>query len=63
MKKVILSMAVVAFLFSINIYAQEKQEKKVAKAKTEKACSSSEKKGCEKDKKACCASKKMEEKK
>lgn len=56
-------MAVVAFLFSININAQEKQEKKVAKAKTEKACSSSEKKGCEKDKKACCASKKMEEKK
>ena len=63
MKKVILMMAVVAFLFSMNVNAQEKQEKKVAKAKTEKACSASEKKSCSKDKKACCAAKKMEEKK
>ena len=60
MKKVILSMAVVAFLFSMNVNAQEK---KVAKAKTEKACSASEKKSCSKDKKSCCAAKKMEEKK
>ena len=60
MKKVILSMAVVAFLFSMNINAQEK---KVVKAKTEKSCSASEKKSCSKDKKACCAAKKMEEKK
>ena len=61
MKKVILSMAVVAFLFSMNVNAQEK--KVAAKAKTEKSCSASEKKSCSKDKKACCAAKKMEEKK
>ncbi|MEO5777078.1 MAG: hypothetical protein ABIQ27_09230 [Flavobacterium sp.] len=60
MKKVILSMAVVAFMFTMNINAQEK---KVAKAKTEKSCSAAEKKSCSKDKKACCAAKKMEEKK
>ena len=60
MKKVILSMAVVAFLFSMNVNAQEK---KVAKAKTEKSCSAAEKKSCSASKKACCASKKVEEKK
>jgi hypothetical protein len=60
MKKVILSMAVVAFLFSMNVNAQEK---KVAKAKTEKSCSVAEKKSCSTAKKACCASKKVEEKK
>jgi hypothetical protein len=63
MKKVISMMAVVAFLFSMNVNAQEKQEKKAAKAKTEKSCSASEKKSCSKDKKACCAAKKTEEKK
>ena len=57
-------MALFAFLFSVNSYAQEKQEKKVAKAKTEKSCSVSEKKACAMgEKKACCAAKKMEEKK
>ena len=61
MKKVILSMAVVAFLFSMNVNAQEK--KVPAKAKTEKSCSTSEKKSCSAAKKACCAAKKMEEKK
>ena len=60
MKKIILSMAVVAFLFSMNVNAQEK---KVAKAKTEKSCSATEKKSCNKAKMACCASKKTEEKK
>ena len=60
MKKVVSMLAVVAFLFSMNVNAQEK---KVAKAKTEKACSASEKKSCSKDKKSCCAAKKMEEKK
>ncbi|WP_293892655.1 hypothetical protein [Flavobacterium sp.] len=60
MRKVILSMAVVAFLFSVNVNAQEK---KVAKAKTEKSCSAAEKKSCSKDKMACCASKKAAEKK
>ena len=64
MKKVISMMAVAAFLFSMNVNAQEKQEKKVAvKAKTEKSCSAAEKKSCSKDKKACCAAKKMTEKK
>ncbi len=60
MKKVFLSMAVVAFLFSMNVNAQEK---KVAKAKTEKSCSTAEKKSCGKAKMSCCASKKVEEKK
>jgi hypothetical protein len=64
MKKVISMMAVVAFLFSMNVNAQEKPEKKVAKAKTEKTTVASEKKACAmSDKKACCAAKKMEEKK
>lgn len=53
-------MAVVAFLFSMNVNAQEK---KVAKTKTEKSCSATEKKSCNKAKMACCASKKTEEKK
>ena len=60
MKKVILSIAVVAFLFSMNLNAQEKKSEK---AKTEKSCSAAEKKSCSKEKKACCAAKKMEEKK
>lgn len=59
MKKVILSMAVIAFMFSMNVNAQEK---KVAKAKTEKSCSAAEKKSCSKDKKSCCASKMAEKK-
>jgi hypothetical protein len=60
MKKVILSMAVVAFLFSMNLTAQEKKSEK---AKTEKSCSTAEKKSCGKAKMSCCASKKVEEKK
>lgn len=64
MKKVILSMAVVAFLFSMNVNANNETPKnKKKEAKTEKSCSTAEKKSCSKDKKACCAAKKAEEKK
>lgn len=64
MKKVILSMAVVAFLFSMNVYAHETPKEKKKKAKTEKNCSMEEKKSCSSEKKtSCCASKKVEEKK
>jgi hypothetical protein len=64
MKKVISMMAIAAFMFSVNGFAQEKQDKKQDKAKTEKTCSAAEKKECSKDKKAgCCAAKKMEDKK
>lgn len=64
MKKVILSMAVVAFLFSVNVNAApDPKAKKKAVAKTEKSCTAAEKKACSTDKKACCASKKTEEKK
>lgn len=64
MKKVVSMLALVAFLFSVNVNAQEvAKEKKSKKAKTEKSCSKDEKK-CDKDKKGgCCAGKKMEEKK
>jgi hypothetical protein len=64
MKKLISVMAVAAFLFSMNVNAQAKQEKKQDKAKTEKSCSASEKKACAASgKKSCCAAKKAEEKK
>lgn len=57
-------MAVVAFLFSVNVNAApDPKEKKKAVAKTEKSCTTAEKKSCSADKKACCASKKAEEKK
>lgn len=62
MKKLISSLALVAFLFSMSVNAQEvepKQQKK--KAKTEKSCSTEEKKSCTTEKKAgCCSSKKAE---
>ena len=63
MKKLISSVAVVACLFTVNVFAQEvaKAEKKDKKAKTEKSCSKEEKKACSTEKKACCA--KKEEKK
>lgn len=64
MKKGILSMAVVAFLFSMNVNAApDPKGKKKAVAKTEKSCTTAEKKECSKEKKACCASKNAEEKK
>ncbi|TBX70344.1 hypothetical protein EZL74_03990 [Flavobacterium silvisoli] len=65
MKKLVSTVALVAFLFSMNVNAQEKPAaKKKEKAKTEKTCSAEEKKSCSTEKKAgCCAAKKMEEKK
>lgn len=58
MKKLVASLAVVAFLFSANTFAQEvKKETKAKKAKTEKTSSTEEKKACSSEKKACCASK------
>ncbi|MEC4048795.1 hypothetical protein OX284_005085 [Flavobacterium sp. SUN046] len=59
MKKLVSIVAVAAFLFSVNVNAQEAQQKD-KKAKTEKTCSKDEKKGCDKDKKggSCCAHKK-----
>ena len=64
MKKVISMMAVVAFLFSMNVNAQQQEPKQKKKAKTEKSCSKDEK-GAEGSAKkgGCCYSKKAEEKK
>lgn len=64
MKKVASMLAVVAFLFAMNVNAQEPKAKK-KQAKTEKASSTSEKKECkEGEKKAgCCSAKKAEDKK
>lgn len=60
MKKLVSILAVAAFLFSVNINAQEKV-KEEKKAKTEKTCSKDEMKHCDKDKKGgCCAAKKAE---
>lgn len=64
MKKVTSMLAVVAFLFSMNVNAQEKgprQSKK--KAKTEKAVSSDSKKSCTagESKAGGCCSKKAED--
>jgi hypothetical protein len=57
MKKIVSMLAVVAFLFSMNVNAQEvAKDKKDKKAKTEKACAKDKKGGC-------CAGKKAEEKK
>ena len=53
MKKLIASLAVVTFLFTMNANAQEKVEAKKTKAKSEmKSCSKDEKKG------SCCMAKK-----
>jgi Ni/Co efflux regulator RcnB len=64
MKKLVSILAVAAFMFSMNVSAQEPQEKE-KKAKTEKSCSKDEKKGCAKGEKkgGCCAHKKAEDKK
>lgn len=64
MKKLITSLTLVAFLFTVSTFAQEiKKEAKTKKAKTEKTCTTSEKKSCSAsantDKKGgCCAAKK-----
>ena len=67
MKKLVSIMAVAAFMFSMNVNAQEpKQKAKKETAKTEKSCSSEEKKSCgseEKKSSGCCSSKKATEKK
>ena len=57
MKKVVSMMALVAFLFSMNVNAQEKP-KEAAK----KECSMKDKKSCSKDKKGGCCAKKEEKK-
>ena len=63
MKKIVSALAIAAFLFTMNVNAQEKKTAKKATPKTEKSCSATEKKSCNKAKMACCASKKTEEKK
>lgn len=70
MKKIVSSLAIVAFLFSVNVNAQEQpRQKKRVKATTEKAAVTTtvlpeEKKECATSgaKKACCAAKKEESK-
>ena len=58
MRKLVLIMAVAAFMFSMTVNAQEpKQKAKKETAKTEKSCGSEAKTG------GCCASKKAAEKK
>ena len=66
MKKLVSMMAVAAFMFSMTVNAQEpKQKAKKETAKTEKSCSTAEKKSCGSEATAggCCASKKAAEKK
>ncbi len=65
MKKSILTLAIVAFLTSMSGFAQEEQPKqKKKKAKTEKSCSTDEKKSCGAgEKKGGCCSKGGAEKK
>ena len=64
MKKVISTMALVAFLFSMNVNAQEQAKAKKNVVKSEKTSVSTEKKACAMGgKKACCAAKKAEDKK
>ncbi len=65
MRKLVSIMAVAAFMFAINVNAQEpKQKVKKADAKTEKSCGT-EKKSCGTEAKSggCCSSKKAAEKK
>ncbi len=55
MKKSVVMMALAAFLFSMNVSAQEPKQKKKEKAKKEcsvngkKCCAGEEKKGCSSD--------------
>jgi hypothetical protein len=64
MKKIISILTIAAFIGTMSVNAQEKQEKKKEEAKTEKKCSAAEKKSCSGEKKAgCCAAKKAEGKK
>ena len=62
MKKLVSILAVAAFMFSMNVNAQEPKKKaKKETTKTEKSCSTSDKKSCGSDAKAggCCSSKKV----
>lgn len=66
MKKLVSILALAAFMLSMNVNAQEPKKKaKKEKAKTEKSCSTEDKKSCGTDAKAggCCSSKKTAEKK
>lgn len=64
MKKIVSTLAIVAFLFSMNVNAQEKKAAKKATAKTEKSCSAAEKKECATTAKkgGCCSAKKADSK-
>ncbi|SHJ17434.1 hypothetical protein [Flavobacterium terrae] len=60
MKKLVTAIVFATFLLSVNTFAQEiKSDKKAKKAKSEKSCSTEEKKACSStastDKKSCCA--------
>ncbi len=63
MKKVVSLFAVAAFLFAMNVNAQEKPAAK--NTKTEKTCSAAEKKSCAGGEKkgSCCSAKKASDKK
>jgi hypothetical protein len=65
MKNIISTIAVVTFLFSFNVNAQEKPAKEKATTKTEKTCTAGEKKSCAAGEKkgGCCAAKKAADKK
>lgn len=66
MKKLVSIMAVAAFMLSMNVNAQEPKKKaKKETAKTEKSCSTTDKKSCGSEGKSggCCSSKKATEKK
>lgn len=62
MKKIVSTLAIAAFLFSMNVNAQEKKAAPKSKAKTEKTCTAEEKKECASGAKkgGCCAAKKAE---
>lgn len=67
MKKLVSTFAAIALLFAINVNAAsgDPKAKTKKKAKTEKSCTTEEKKACATgEKKAgCCAAKKAEDKK
>ena len=73
MKKTLSILAVVAFLFTMNVNAQEKPKEEAKKectmkdkkscSKDKKTCSAEEMKSCSKDKKASCCMAKKESKK
>ncbi|MDD2820003.1 hypothetical protein DR871_012755 [Flavobacterium petrolei] len=70
MKKIVSSLVIATVLFTMNINAQEQEPKQKKKVRTEKSCSTEEKKSCGSDTKeqgkgkkdGCCSSKKAEKK-